>query len=56
MTDWRARPAVRWTGVALIALTLAVLPFAHSATNAPTSSAGQRSLAVIALNSAWLNP
>ena len=28
MTDWRARPAVRWAGVALIALTLAVLPFA----------------------------
>jgi len=28
MTDWRARPAVRWAGVALIGLTLAVLPFA----------------------------
>jgi len=28
MSDWRARPAVRWAGVALIALTLAVLPFA----------------------------
>jgi len=28
MTDWRTRPAVRWTGVALIALSLAVLPFA----------------------------
>jgi branched-chain amino acid transport system permease protein len=28
MTDWRARPAVRWGGVALIAITLAVLPFA----------------------------
>ena len=28
MTDWRARPAVRWTGLALVALTLAVLPFA----------------------------
>jgi branched-chain amino acid transport system permease protein len=28
MNDWRAKPAVRWAGVALIALTLAVLPFA----------------------------
>jgi len=28
MIDWRARPAVRWTGVALIAISLAVLPFA----------------------------
>jgi branched-chain amino acid transport system permease protein len=28
MTDWRARPAVRWTGVAVIVFTLAVLPFA----------------------------
>src|SRR5258707_5488121 len=27
MTDWRARPAVRWTGLALVAFTLAVLPF-----------------------------
>jgi len=28
MTDWRAKPAARWAGVALIGLTLAVLPFA----------------------------
>ncbi|HYL87359.1 MAG TPA: ABC transporter ATP-binding protein [Burkholderiales bacterium] len=28
MSDWRARPAVRWAGVALIAVSLAVLPFA----------------------------
>jgi len=28
MIDWRARPAVRWTGVVLIAFSLAVLPFA----------------------------
>ncbi len=28
MTDWRARPGVRWAGLALVALTLAVLPFA----------------------------
>ena len=28
MTDWRARPAVRWTGLALVAITLALLPFA----------------------------
>jgi branched-chain amino acid transport system permease protein len=28
VTDWRARPAVRWTGLALVAITLALLPFA----------------------------
>jgi len=28
MTDWRSRPAVHWAGVALIALSLAILPFA----------------------------
>ncbi|MBV9190965.1 MAG: ABC transporter ATP-binding protein [Betaproteobacteria bacterium] len=28
MTNWRARPAVRWTGVFLVAFSLAVLPFA----------------------------
>jgi branched-chain amino acid transport system permease protein len=28
VTRWRSRPAVRWIGVALIAITLAVLPFA----------------------------
>ncbi len=28
MSDWRTQPTVRWTGVALIALSLAVLPFA----------------------------
>ena len=28
MIDWRARPAVKWTGVLLIAFSLAVLPFA----------------------------
>ena len=28
MTDWRTRPAVRWAAIALIAVSLAVLPFA----------------------------